>query len=160
MRKIPILIGLLSATLSNGHAFAGDFKSQNNAPGSEVTIASSGKAGEKIVIETLAVAVKETETKDQMSKFGEVYAFSPSFFAAYRDQPVQIELWNLQPDDPHDFTLVDPDRKALVSMVLAPLEKKKMILVFHHEGLYQFRCNIHQPGMSGQILVLPPSHGH
>lgn len=83
---------------------------------------------------------------------------SPSFFAVYRDQPVQIELWNLQPDDPHDFTLVGPNKKVLVTTMLEPLEKKSMILTFHREGLYHFRCNIHQPEMGGQILVLPPLH--
>jgi plastocyanin len=123
-----------------------------------VTIATSGQAATKVVIETLAVAVKETETRDQLSKFGEVYAFTPTFFAVYRDQPTQIELWNLQPDDSHDFTLVGPNDKVLMTVALAPLAKRSMVLTFHHEGLYRFKCNMHQPEMSGQILVLPPSH--
>ncbi len=160
MRKISILISMLFATILNGHAFAGDSPNQRNVPESEVTITSKGDAAEKVVIETLAVAVKETETKEQLSKFGEVYAFSPSFFAVHRDQPVQIELWNLQSDDPHDFKLVDPNQKILMTMALEPLAMKSMVLTFHREGLYRFRCSIHQPEMSGQILVLPPSHDY
>lgn len=157
MRKTPVLLGMLLAAMANSPAFAGDSRNQHDA--GEVTISSSGNASDKVVIETLAVAVKETETKEQLSRFGEVYAFSPSFFAVRRDQPVQVELWNLQPDDKHDFTLVDPDHRVLVTTMLEPLARKEMILTFHREGLYRFRCNIHQPEMSGQILVLPPSHG-
>lgn len=31
-------------------------------------------------------------------------------------------------------------------------------LAFHEEGLFRFYCTMHQPVMSGQILVLPPRH--
>jgi plastocyanin len=158
MSKARFMIGMLFATLLNTYAFAEESQGRRNDSASEVTIAKSGTASEKIVIETLAVAVKETETKDQLSKFGEVYAFTPAFFAVYRDQPTQIELWNLQPDDSHDFTLVGPSHTELMSMALAPLAKRSMVLTFHREGLYRFKCNMHQPEMSGQILVLPPSH--
>ena len=154
MRKAMLVMGMLSAMLQGGHAFAGE--ARNPRQGDEISIASDGPAAEQVVIETMAVAVKETETKAQLSKFGEVYAFSPAFFAVYRDRPVRIALWNLQPDDRHDFTLVGPDSKVLATTMLAPLAKKSMVITFHREGLYRFRCNMHQPEMAGQILVLPP----
>lgn len=157
MSKISFMIGLLFAAILSNYTFADESHDQHNALVGEITIASNGPATSKVVIETLAVAVKETETKDQLSKFGEVYAFSPTFFAVYRDQPVQIELWNLQPDDPHDFTLIDPGHNVLMTRALKPLAKESMVITFHHEGLYFFTCGIHQPEMSGQILVLPPS---
>lgn len=156
MRKLSFATGLLLATMLNSYAFAGEPSGRHDAPGSEVTIATHAPAAVSVVIETLAVAVKETESKSQLSTFGEVYAFSPAFFAVYRDQPTRIRLWNLQPDDPHNFTLSDAQHKVLMSMMLAPLAKKSLVFTFHREGLYNFSCSIHQPEMSGQILVLPP----
>ena len=38
------------------------------------------------------VAVKETGPKQTVEKFGEVYAFSPNFFAAHRDEPTRIRF--------------------------------------------------------------------
>ncbi len=94
-----------------------------------VTVTSGATAAPlSVVILTEAVAVKETGPKPTIEHFGEVYAFSPSFIAVHRDEPTRITLWNLQPDD-------DP---------------------FHREGLFDFRCAVHQPEMNGQILVLPP----
>jgi plastocyanin len=154
MRKLAFAMGLLLVTMLNSNAFAGVDASGSRA----VTISDHGRATTTVVIQTLAVAVKETETKAQLERFGEVYAFSPTFFVVYRDQPTRIELWNLQPDDKHDFTLTDPQHKVLMSMMLAPLAKKSFVVTFHRDGLYPFSCSIHQPEMSGQILVLPPPH--
>jgi plastocyanin len=154
MCKLSVAAGLLLAITLNGHAFA-----DSAASGSEaVTIAKHGAATATVVIQTIAVAVKETESKAQLAKFGEVYAFSPEFFAVYRDQPTRIELWNLQSDDRHDFVLSDAQHKMLMRTTLAPLAKKSLVFTFHHTGLYSFSCSIHQPEMSGQILVMPPPH--
>ena len=71
-----------------------------------VTVTREGEAEAGLTVVTEAVAVKETSPKAIIDKFGEVYAFSPSFIAVHRDQPTQIEFWNLQPDDEHDFALV------------------------------------------------------
>jgi plastocyanin len=127
-----------------------------------VTIAASGNAATSIVVLTEAVAVKETGPKATVEDFGEVYAFSPNFIAVHRDEPTRITLWNLQPDDDHDFMLEDPMSKnpagghALMHLRLAPLSKTSYIYTFHREGLFGFRCAVHQPEMNGQILVLPP----
>ena len=150
MLKRSFVIALPMAIMLISHAFAG------GASAREITIATHGHAATTVVIQTLAVAVKETASKAQLEKFGEVYAFSPTFFAVYRDQPTRVELWNLQPDDAHDFMLTDPQHKVLMRTMLAPLAKKLLILTFHREGLYTFSCSIHQPEMRGQILVLPP----
>ena len=85
-----------------------------------------------------------------------VINFSPNFIAVHRDEPTRITLWNLQPDDEHDFMLEDRPGHALMHLRLAPLSKTSYVYTFHREGLFDFRCAVHQPEMNGQILVLPP----
>ncbi len=122
-----------------------------------VTVAPGGAGGPGIVLVTEAVAVKETGPKATVAHFGEVYAFSPAFLAVHRDAPVRITLWNLQPDDEHDFLLEAPGGRALMHLRLAPLSKTAYEFTFHREGLFDYRCAVHQPEMNGQILVLPPA---
>jgi plastocyanin len=122
-----------------------------------VTVTSGATAAPlSVVILTEAVAVKETGPKPTIEHFGEVYAFSPSFIAVHRDEPTRITLWNLQPDDDHDFMLEDRPGHALMHLRLVPLSQTSYIYTFHREGLFDFRCAVHQPEMNGQILVLPP----
>ena len=71
-----------------------------------VTVVSGATAAPaRVVILTEAVAVKDTGPKPTIEHFGEVYAFSPTFIAVRRDEPTRITLWNLQPDDEHDFMI-------------------------------------------------------
>lgn len=122
-----------------------------------VTVTRAGEADAGVTVVTEAVAIKETAPKSMIGKFGEVYVFSPAFIAVHRDQPTQIEFWNLQPDDEHDFALVGPDLKILMYEKLPPLQKTAYIFTFHREGVIDFKCLRHQPAMSGQIIVLPPA---
>ena len=121
-----------------------------------VSVTRTGEAEAAVTMLTEAVAVKETGPRETVRKFGETYAFSPAFVAVRRDVPTQIEFWNLQPDDEHDFALIGPDLKVLMYVKLPPLEKTSYVFTFHREGLIEFKCLRHQPEMSGQILVLPP----
>ncbi len=109
-----------------------------------------------ILIQTRAVAVKETGPKETVAKFGGVYAFSPTFVAVHRDEPTLIRFWNLQPDDNHDFMLIDPHSHVLMSQLLPPLKETAFVFTFHEEGLFNMICAMHQPAMNAQILVLPP----
>src|SRR5207244_7506183 len=68
-----------------------------------VTSNTNGPVGATVYVQTHAVAVKETGPKETVAKFGEVYAFSPSFFVVHKDEPTMIHFFNLQPDDNHDF---------------------------------------------------------
>jgi plastocyanin len=122
-----------------------------------VTVEKTGEAQAGITMLTEAVAVKETGPRATVKKFGEVYAFSPSFVAVHREQPTEIDFWNLQPDDEHDFALLGPDLTVLMYVKLPPLQKTSYIFTFHQEGEIDFKCLRHQPEMSGQILVLPPA---
>lgn len=122
-----------------------------------VRVSSSGEAAAGITVVTEALAVKQRGPRATVKKFGEVYAFSPQFIAVRRDEPTQIEFWNLQPDDEHDVAILDADLKVLMYQPLPPLAKTSWIFTFHREGLFAFKCLVHQPEMSGQILVLPPA---
>jgi len=119
-----------------------------------VSAAEAAEAG--VTVLTEAVAIKESGPKETIDRFGEVYAFAPSFIAVHRDEPTAIAFWNLQADDEHDFMLADPHGHVLMHQVLPPLQETSYVFTFHQEGLFPFYCTMHQPAMSGQILVLPP----
>jgi plastocyanin len=130
-----------------------------DAAAAKVVAVASGEAGAQaeIIVLTEAVAIKETGPKQTVARFGEVYAFAPSFIAVHRDEPTAISFWNLQGDDDHDFMLVDPDLNVMMKATLPALRKTSYVFTFHREGLFTFYCTMHQPAMSGQILVLPPA---
>jgi plastocyanin len=122
-----------------------------------VSVAKTGNPEAEVIILTEAVAVKETGPKETVAKFGEVYAFSPTFIAVRREVPTMLTFWNLQPDDEHDFMLAAPDSTVLMHLKLMPLTKTSYIFTFHKDGIFNFYCAVHQPEMNGQILVLPPT---
>ncbi len=129
----------------------------NAADAKIVTVAKTGEAEAGITVMTEAVVIKETGPAATIRKFGESYAFSPNFIAVHRDEPTQIEFWNLQPDDEHDFALLGANLKVMMYQRLKPLTKSSWVFTFHRAGLFDFKCLTHQPEMSGQILVLPPA---
>ncbi len=120
-----------------------------------VSVSTTGEAQAEIIVLTEAVAIKETGPKETVAKFGEVYAFAPSFIAVHKDQPTRLTFWNLQPDDEHDFMLADPDLNVMMHVKFQPLSKNSWVFTFHQEGVFPFYCAVHQPEMNGQILVLP-----
>jgi len=129
-----------------------------DAAGSKiVSVARTGRASRRLVILTKAVAVKESGPAATLKRFGEVYAFSPTTIVVRQNQPTLITFWNLQPDDVHDFAIVDGAGKPLMDLPLLPLSQTPLIFTFHKPGIMEFRCLVHQPAMSGQILVLPAS---
>jgi len=121
-----------------------------------VSVTKEGTPQAEAIILTEAVAIKETGPKETVAKFGEVYAWSPTFIAVRREVPTMLTFWNLQPDDEHDFMLAAPDSTVLMHQKLKPLTKTSYIFTFHKDGIFNFYCAVHQPEMNGQILVLPP----
>src|SRR5260370_18973626 len=103
-----------------------------------VSVAKTGNAAAEVIVLTEAVAIKETGPKDTVAKFGEVYAFSPTFIAVQREVPTMLTFWNLQPDDEHDFMLASPDLLVLMNLKLLPLTKYSYIFTFHLEGIFTF----------------------
>lgn len=120
-----------------------------------VAIARGGNAKARVIVQTIGTAIKETGPAPTIKQFGEVYAFDPAVFAVRRDEPTQITFWNLQPDDEHDFMLTDPSNRVLLQTKLPPLSKTTFVMTFHDEGIFPFYCTLHQPAMSGQIIVTP-----
>lgn len=121
-----------------------------------VSVTTNDVAVANILVQTHRAAVKETGPKETVEKFGEVYTFSPNFFAVHRDEPTKIRFWNLQPDDNHGFMLIDPRSQVLMNVLLPPLKETSYVFTFHEEGLFNFVCALHPTVMTGQILVLPP----
>ena len=121
-----------------------------------VMVSTNGAAGAQVLVQTQRVAVKEGGPKETVEKFGEVYAFSPNFFAVHQDEATKIRFWNLQPDDNHAFMLFGPKSEVLMNTKLPPLQETAFVFTFHEEGLYRFACSLHPNAMFGQILVLPP----
>jgi plastocyanin len=120
-----------------------------------VTTDTNAPARAAVLIQTHAVVIKETGPAETIAKFGEVYAFSPAFIAVHRDEPTLMRFWNLQADDNHDFMIIDPHGKVLMSQLLPPLKETDYVFTFHEEGLFRMICAMHQPSMNAQILVLP-----
>ena len=83
-----------------------------------VSVAKEGKPEAEVIVLTEAVAIKETGPKETVAKFGEVYAFSPTFIAIRREVPTMLTFWNLQSDDEHDFMLAAPDSTVLMHLKL------------------------------------------
>jgi plastocyanin len=131
-------------------------KKQRSGPLRSHPIARAGAASARVLVTTVGVAIKETGPAETVKKFGEIYSFAPDVFAVRRDQPTQITFWNLQPDDEHDFMLTDPKNRVLLQTKLPPLTKTIFVMTFHDEGVFPFYCTVHQPAMSGQIIVTPP----
>ncbi len=131
----------------------------NAAASKIVSVAKGGTADAEVIVLTERVAVKETGPKETVAKFGEVYAFSPTFIAIRREVPTMLTFWNLQSDDEHDFMLTAPDSTVLMHLKLEPLTKTSYVFTFHKAGLFNFFCTVHQPEMNGQILVLPSAGG-
>jgi plastocyanin len=121
-----------------------------------VSVSPTGQPATRVIVQTQAVAIKETGPKETLARFGEVYAFAPATIIVHRDEPTLIEFWNLQPDDDHDFMLMDPQWSVMMKVMLPALRKTSFVFTFHQEGLFNFVCAMHQPAMNGQILVVPP----
>ena len=152
-------VGVITAMVLAAHAAAPHESSYLPDPAASrvVSVGAEDSAEAAVTVLTQAVAVKETGPKQTVKRFGEVYAFAPAFLAVHRDEPTELSFWNLQRDDEHDFMLVDPDDHVLMKVALPALQKTSYVLAFHREGLFTFYCTMHQPEMSGQIIVLPPA---
>jgi hypothetical protein len=99
-----------------------------------VSVSAAGQAAARIIVQTQAVAVKETGPKQTVARFGEVYAFSPATLLVHRDEPTLMEFWNLQPDDDHDFLLMDPHWAVMMKVLLPSSGRRPMSSRFTRKG--------------------------
>jgi plastocyanin len=94
-----------------------------------------------------------------VNKAGEVYVFYPDVLTVYQGDTVNITLVNLQPDDPHTFTMSAPYDK--VDITVGPNDTAKVSFVASSVGTFEFYCIVakHLPYMYGELVVLPDSMG-
>jgi plastocyanin len=124
-------------------------------PTTQPDVTLGGKAQARVVVMTQALVTKESGPKESLAAFGESYAFVPSTFAVRQNEPTEIIFWNLQGDDEHDVMLLDSARHVVLQAKLPPLKKTSFVMTFHRAGLFDLYCTMHQPEMSGQVVVTP-----
>ena len=117
---VTICFGLAMTAAAASAKQRGGFFMPNADAAKIVSVNPTGEAAAGVTVLTIAVAVKEHGPKATVARFGEVYAFSPEFIAVHRDEPTQIEFWNLQPDDEHDFALLGYDLNVMMYQKLPP----------------------------------------
>ena len=160
MTTRPLVVLVASALLAYAADASGEPATPDYLPDEAaqriVTVEKGDDAAAEVVMLTQSVAIRETGPKATVKRFGEVYAFSPATIIVHRDEPTRLRFWNLQGDDEHDFMLVDPGSNVLMKVTLPPLRETPYVLTFHREGLFRLYCTIHQPAMSGEILVVAP----
>ena len=154
---VAALLVALIATASAAMEHGGATYLPSTADSKIVSVTPGGPADAGVTVLTQAIAIKESGPKETVDRFGEVYAFSPSVLIVHRDEATAITFWNLQPDDDHDFMLADARGHVLMHQALPALKETAYVFTFHQEGLFTFYCTMHQPAMSGQIMVLPPA---
>ncbi len=131
-----------------------------DATGSKiVTVSPSGEARSGLVVMTQALVTKEAGPRRALRAFGETYAFLPSTLVVRAEEPTRLTFWNLQNDDVHDFMLTDAEGDVLMKVTLPPLRRTSWVFTFHQAGLLHFYCTMHQPEMSGEVIVLPSVPG-
>jgi hypothetical protein len=157
-QAIFVVTVMLAAVLTPGFsAHADDGYLPSAAASKIVTAVPDGAAAHSgVVILTETLPTGQPDPQEQKA-FGMLYTFSPRVIFVYRDEPTSFSFWNLQSDENHDFMLASAAGQVLMKMVLPELKKTAVTLTFHKEGLYTFYCTMHQPEMSGQIYVIPPS---
>src|SRR5215467_6746750 len=151
-----LLVGSSGHAAGPGDSLPHHYHLPNEKDSKIVSVTPGGNPQAEVVVVTGAMSIQETGPKETVDTFGEVYSFSPSFIAVQREEPTMLTFWNLQPDDDHDFALLDPNWRVLMYVDLPPLKKTSYLFTFHKTGLFSFKCMQHSPAMSGQILVLPP----
>jgi len=91
--------------------------------------------------------------------FGEVYTYYPDVLVVYQGDTVNLSVRNLQPDDPHTFTMSAPYDK--INLTIGPNAEQKVSFKATDVGTFEFYCTIpgHLPYMYGELVVLPDSMG-
>jgi plastocyanin len=80
--------------------------------------------------------------------------YIPSIFVANKGDSITMHFYNLDGDDRHGFTIGTPYN---INEDLAPMHNATFTFKAGHEGVYKFYDTSHQPTMTGQLIVLPPS---
>jgi len=80
--------------------------------------------------------------------------YIPNIFVANKGDSITMHFYNLDGDDRHTFTIGAPYD---INQDVAPMHNATFTFKAANEGIYRFYCTYHQPTMTGQLIVLPPS---
>lgn len=80
--------------------------------------------------------------------------YIPNIFVANKGDSVTMHFYNLDADERHTFTIGAPHN---INEDVAPQHNATFRFKTGNEGAYSFYCTYHQPTMTGQLIVLPPS---
>jgi plastocyanin len=80
--------------------------------------------------------------------------YIPNVFVANKGDSITMHFYNLDADDRHTFTIGAPYK---INEDVAPMHNATFTFKAVNEGVYRFYCTYHQPTMTGQLIVLPPS---
>lgn len=153
-----VAIVAIIAAAGVGRAFGGDDYLPSGAAPQIVSVSPQSAAKAQVIVLTVPFPSTDPSAKE-IAAFGELFAYSPRTIFVRRNEPTLFSFWNLQANQEHDFMLVGPHGKVLAHVDLPQLKKTKITLDFHQAGLFTFYCTMHQPYMTGQILVLDGSGG-
>jgi plastocyanin len=80
--------------------------------------------------------------------------YIPNIFVANKGDSITLHFCNLDAGDRHSFTIGAPYN---INEAVVPLHNVTFTFEAGNEGVYRFYCTYHQPTMTGQLMVLPPS---
>lgn len=104
-------------------------------------------------LQTVVWVSKENPAqKKAVGKFGEVYGYTPSTLVVDQGDNVTLHIRNLEAggDDGHTFTLPDYG----INQSIPPLSSVTVSFTATKAGIFHYYCEIHQPWMSGELVVL------
>jgi len=80
--------------------------------------------------------------------------YIPNIFVVNKGDSVTMHFYNFDADERNTFTIGAPYN---INEDVAPQHNATFMFKTGNEGVYSFYCTYHQPTMTGQLIVLPPS---
>jgi plastocyanin len=78
--------------------------------------------------------------------------FSPDILEVNTGDNVIIHFYNLDASDSHTFTVAAPYN---IDKIIAPGQNATFKFKAADEGIFRFYCRLHQPTMTGELIILP-----
>jgi plastocyanin len=148
-----ILLFLISVSTMTSvvHAQSNPSSVQSQKVSSSDPSASSNAAGSK---KSFYLFTDEIEGINETKLGMPADYYIPSIFVANKGDSITMHFYNLDADDRHTFTIGAPYN---INEDVAPQHNATFTFKAGNEGVYRFYCTYHQPTMTGQLIVLPPS---
>lgn len=141
----------ISTLTSVGHAQSKSSSVQNQRVSSSDPSGSSNALGNK---KSFYLFTDEIEGINETKLGMPADYYIPNIFVANKGDSVTMHFYNLDADERHTFTIGAPYN---INEDVAPMHNATFTFKAGNEGVYRFYCTYHQPTMTGQLIVLPPS---